>query len=563
MLDNNFKLSTIPYKRFTIEDFENRGREILKEFKEASSGEEQFAVHKKYYKLIQEMMTTKILVQLRHDGDVTDKFYEDEQDYYDEISPKVESFDTEYKKQLYNSKFRPYLEEKIGSIAFKDIEFNLKSFSDSIISLKQEENALTSQYAKLVAQIKIYFRGENLNLSLLSKYKTSKDRNVRIEATEARNKALAEIQDKFDDIYDKLVKNRTKQAQMLGYKNYVELGYYNMGRTTYGINEVRKLRDQVKKYLVPFADKIHEERRKRLGLNKLDAIDEGIYFKDGNPAPCGTADDIFKAGKKMYGELSPETNEFFNFMLDHELFDVLGRTNKSAGGYMDMLFTYKAPIIFANFNGTNHDVHVITHESGHAFQGYITRNDEIMEHNNIKMETAEIHSMSMEFFTDKWAELFFKDKADDFVKLHFEDSITFIPYGCMVDEFQEIIYSKPELTKEERRKVWLDLEKQYRPYMNFDHDVFSGEGRRWQLQTHIFMSPFYYIDYAIAQTCALQFKIKMDENYEDAWSKYLAFCKESAKDSLQNMLHNVGLNSPFDDNYIKNIVCELEKKYNR
>ena len=559
MLDNNFKLSTIPYKRFTIEDFENRGREILKEFKEASSGEEQFAVHKKYYKLIQEMMTTKILVQLRHDGDVTDKFYEDEQDYYDEISPKVESFDTEYKKQLYNSKFRPYLEEKIGSIAFKDIEFNLKSFSDSIISLKQEENALTSQYAKLVAQIKIYFRGETLNLSLLSKYKTSKDRNVRIEATEARNKALAEIQDKFDDIYDKLVKNRTKQAQMLGYKNYVELGYYNMGRTTYGINEVRKLRDQVKKYLVPFADKIHEERRKRLGLNKLDAIDEGIYFKDGNPAPYGTAEDIFKAGKKMYSELSPETNEFFNFMLDHELFDVLGRTNKAAGGYMDMLFTYKAPIIFANFNGTNHDVHVITHESGHAFQGYITRNDEIMEHNNIKMETAEIHSMSMEFFTDKWAELFFKDTADDFVKLHFEDSITFIPYGCMVDEFQEIIYSKPELTKEERRAVWQDLERQYRPYLNFEHDTFSGEGRRWQLQTHIFMSPFYYIDYAIAQTCALQFKIKMDENYEDAWAKYLAFCKESAKDSLQNMLRNVGLNSPFDENYIKNIISVLEK----
>lgn len=555
----NFKLTSLPYERVTIEASQEEGKKILKEFKEAQSGEEQFEVHKKYYKLINKMSTARILAQLRHDGDVTDKFYTEEQDYYDEISPKVTAFENEYKKELFNTKFRDYMEEKIGKIAFKDIEFDLKSFDESLIPLKQEENALTSQYRKLLAEIKIDFEGEKLNLSLLGKYTTSKDRDVRIKAIKARSAALTKIKDELDDIYDKLVKNRTEQAKKLGLNSYVELGYLIMGRTTYGIEEVRNFRNQVKKYLVPFASKLHDERRKRLGLEKLDSVDEGVYFLNGNPAPIGTADDIFAAGKKMYSELSPETKEFFDFMLDHELFDVLGRTNKAGGGYMDMLFDYKAPIIFANFNGTSGDVDVITHESGHAFQGFITRNDEVMEHNNIKMETAETHSMSMEFFAEKWMELFFGDRADEYRMMHLEDAIAFIPYGCMVDEFQEIIYSKPELTKSERLEVWKDLEKQYKPHLSFGNDEFEGEGRRWQRQHHIYECPFYYIDYCLAQTCALQFKIKMEENYEEAWEKYLAFAKESAKDSFQNMLHNVGLKSPFEDGYMEELVSKLDK----
>lgn len=555
----DFKLSSLPYERITIEAFEAEGKKILKEFKEAKTGEEQFEAHKKYYTLVKKMATARVLVQLRHDGDVTDKFYTEEQDYYDEIEPKITAFDNEYKKELYNTKFRDYMEEKIGKIAFKDIEFDLKSFNESLIPLKQEENALTSQYRKLIAEIKIDFEGEKLNLSLLGKYITSKDRDVRRKAVKARSEALNKIKDQLDDIYDKLVKNRTAQAKKLGLNSYVELGYLNMGRTTYGIEEVRNFRNQVKKFLVPFASKLHDERRKSLGLSKLDSVDEGVYFLNGNPAPIGTADDIFAAGKKMYSELSPETKEFFDFMLDHELFDVLGRTNKAGGGYMDMLQDYKAPIIFANFNGTSGDVDVITHECGHAFQGFITRNDEVMEHNNIKMETAETHSMSMEFFAEKWMELFFGDRADEYRDMHFKDAVIFIPYGCMVDEFQEIIYSKPELTKEERLEVWKDLEKQYKPHLAYENDEFEGEGRRWQRQLHIYECPFYYIDYCLAQTCALQFKIMMEENYEDAWNKYLAFAKESAKDSFNNMLNNVGLKSPFEDGYMEALVKKLDK----
>jgi M3 family oligoendopeptidase len=553
-----FKLSELPYERIKIQDFEKEALEILKEFNEAKDGEEQFLVHKKYYGLMTKVRTAMILAGMRHDGDVSNKFYEEEQEYYDEIAPKIESFEVKYQKLLFDSKYRAFLEKKIGEVPFKDIEIKLKAFDDVLIPLKQEENSLASRYNKLIAQINVEFRGEKLSLSLLGKYLKSKDRATRIQAAKARSEKLLTIKDELDEIYDKLVANRNEQAKAMKYDNFVELGYYNMQRNSYDKNDVANFRNQVKKFFVPLASKMHEERRKRLGIEKLDYIDEGVYFLDGNPIPIGDADDIFAAGKKMYGELSLETKEFFDFMLEHELFDVLGRPNKTAGGYMDMLMLYKAPIIFANFNGTSGDVDVMTHECGHAFQGYITRNDEIFEHNNITSETAEVHSMSMEFFTGKWMELFFGDRADDYRRMQLEDAIAFIPYGCMIDEFQEIIYAKPELTPAERREVWKELEKEYKPHLAFEGDEFFGDGRTWQMQNHVYNSPFYYIDYCLAQTCALQFKTRMDEDYEDAWKKYIEFCLESAKDYFPNMLHKVGFKSPFEDGFIKEIVDKIK-----
>jgi M3 family oligoendopeptidase len=558
LAEENFKLSELPYERITIEAFDKEASEITKEFNAARDGAEQFLAHKKYYSLMAKVRTAMILAGMRHDGDVSNKFYEAEQEYYDEISPKIQSFDVKYQKMLYNSKFRSYLESKIGQVPFKDIEIQMKAFDDVLIPLKQEENTLTSRYNKLIAQTKVEFKGETLNLSLLGKYLHSKDRKTRIEASKVRSEKLLTIADELDEIFDKLVANRNAQAKAMKYDNYVELGYYTMGRNSYDKNDVANFRNQVKKYFVPFASKMHEERRKRLGLDKLDYVDEGVYFLDGNPVPVGTADDIFAAGKKMYSELSPETKEFFDFMLNHELFDVLGRPNKVTGGYMDMLQLYKAPIIFANFNGTSDDVNVITHECGHAFQGFVTRNDEIVEHNNITSETAEVHSMSMEFFTEGWMNLFFGGRADDYRKMHLEDAIAFIPYGCMIDEFQEIVYAKPELTPAERREAWKKLEKEYKPHLAFEYDPFYGDGRTWQMQKHVFNWPFYYIDYCLAQTCALQFKVLMDENYKDAWQKYFAFCMQSAKDYFPNMLHNVGLRSPFEDGFMKELVEKIK-----
>ncbi len=554
------KCSQMPYTRVNMDEVKSFFEKLIADSKNAKSGEEQFELHKNYYKFMEDVYTNIKLGVFRHNIDTTEEFYAAENDYIDEITPLISKYVNDYSKVLYESPFRSYLEKKISKVAFKNIELQNKSIDDKILPLMQEENALISKYDKLIASAKIPFNGEELNISLLRKYLTDKDRDTRKRAWRALSEYFLSVTDQIDDIYDQLVKNRTKQAKELGYDNYVELGYNRMMRNAYRRAEVENFRKQVKESFVPFVVKIQEERKKQIGVDELKYYDNDMFFKNGNPAPTGTPEEIMKAGQQMYSELSPETKEFFDFMIENELFDVLGRKTKKAGGYMDFLPKYKSPIIFANFNGTSGDVDVITHECGHAFQGYVTRNDEITEHNDLTMETAEIHSMSMEYFTYGWMDRFFGDRSEDYLKMHLQDSITFIPYGCMVDEFQHIVYDNPDMTPAERKNVWKELEKTYRPWLDFDGDEFFGEGGYWQRQGHIFWNPFYYIDYVLASVVAMQFKVWMDKDYKDAWNHYLQLCKLSAKNFYEEELAEVGLKSPFKDGTIDDLVKNMSEK---
>lgn len=554
------KCSEMPYNRIDMDEVKAFFEKLIADSKNAKSGEEQFELHKKYYEFMKDIHTNRILGTFRHDCDTSDEFYTKENDYLDEVMPLISNLENDYSKVLFESPYRDYLESKISKVAFKNIELANKSIDEKILPLMQEENALVSRYDKIIASAKIPFDGEEYNLSLLRKFLTSDDRETRKRAWKAYSDYFTSVTGEIDEIFDKLVKNRTKQAKELGYDNFVELGYNRMNRNAYRRAEVENFRKQIKESFVPFVCEIQEMRRKQIGVDALKYYDNEVYYVNGNPAPTGTPEEILKSGQEMYRELSPETAEFFDFMTENELFDVLGRKTKKQGGYMDFLPKYKAPIIFANFNGTSGDVDVITHECGHAFQGYVTRDDEIKEHNDLTMETAEIHSMSMEYFTYQWMEKFFGDRADEYRKMHFMDAITFVPYGCMVDEFQHIIYDKPELTPAERKAVWADLEKQYRPWLDYEDDEFFTTGGWWQKQGHIFWDPFYYIDYVLASVVAMEFKVWMDKDFKDAWNHYLQLCKLSVKDFYENELKEVGLDSPFADGTIKGLVENLKKK---
>lgn len=554
------KFKDMPYERVEKEELEKALTGIMEEFKAASSGEEQFEIHKKYYELMDDVATNMTVANIRHDVDTTDSFYDKEKEYYDEMEPIINNLQISYDKLLYNSSYRDYLVGKIGPVAFKSMELSFKAFDEKLIPLMQEENNLVTSYNKLIASAKIDWEGETLNLSLMTPYLSHVDRDVRIRAWNKYTAFFEENGDKLDEIFDKLVKNRTAQARELGYENYVELGYYRMNRNCYGKEQVENFRRQVKEVWVPFVAKLNEKRKQRLGLDKLAYYDEKVYFQNGNPKPTGTPEEILQAGQKMYCELSDETREFFDFMMENQLFDVLGRKTKRAGGYMTYLPNYKSPFIFANFNGTSGDVDVITHECGHAFQGFISGKDPIREHANITMETAEIHSMSMEFFTEGWMDLFFGDRKQDYIDMHLEDSAAFIPYGCMVDEFQHIVYENPDMTPAQRNAAWRKLEMEYKPHLDYEDNKRFGEGGYWQRQLHIYNYPFYYIDYCLAQTCALQYKVWMDQDYKAAWQSYLKLCGLSASDFYVNMLKEVGLKLPFEEGCMKDMADKLEKK---
>lgn len=550
------------YTRPNMDEVEKKFMAALERFEAAGSVAEQEKAIQEINDVRNHLSTDFNLVYIRHSIDTNDEFYKEEQDFLDEIEPLTKSWDTKFYKALVKSPYRKELEEKWGTQLFALAECELKTFDDSIIEDLQLENKLTTKYSKLVASAKIDFNGKELTLAQLDPYTESEDREVRKQASEAKFGFFQENKQEFDDIFDQLVKVRTKMAKKLGYENFVELGYARMTRTDYNAEMVAKFRNQVKESIVPLVGKLAARQQERIGVDSLKYYDEGFKFQSGNAKPKGTPEWIIENGKQMYEELSEETKEFFQFMIDKNLMDLVAKKGKEAGGYCTYIPTYKTPYIFSNFNGTSGDIDVLTHEAGHAFQVYMSRDFEVPEYNWPTYEACEIHSMSMEFFTWPWMELFFKEDTEKYKFSHLSGSISFLPYGVAVDEFQHFVYENPEATPAERNQAWRKIEQKYMPGRDYDGNTYLETGGFWQRQGHIYRSPFYYIDYTLAQICALQYWKLSQEDQEKAWKSYLELCKQGGSKSFVDLVKFAGLRSPFEDGCVESVVGEIESYLN-
>lgn len=552
------KFSEYRYERPDVKAFEQKFKEQLNAFTSASTYEEQDEAMTRINKLRSEMDTLSQLVYIRHSIDTNDEFYKAEQDFFDENGPVIQEYITDYYRALVDSKFRAQLEDKWGRQLFQLAELSLKTFSPEIIEDLQQENKLTTEYSKLIASAKIQFEGEERTLSQLIPFQQSTDRNMRKRAMEASSGFMAENEANFDRIYDDLVKVRTKIAKKLGFNNYVELGYARMARTDYNAEMVANFRNQVLEHIVPVASKLKERQQKRIDVDQLLYYDENFSFKSGNATPKGDPDWIVNHGAKMYEELSPETHEFFTFMQENGLMDLVSKKGKQSGGYCTYISEYGAPFIFSNFNGTSGDIDVLTHEAGHAFQVYESRGFEVPEYGFPTYEACEIHSMSMEFFTWPWMDRFFEDEADKYRFDHLASGLIFIPYGVTVDEFQHFVYENPDATPAERKQAWREIERKYLPHRNYDDNAYLEQGGFWHKQGHIFSTPFYYIDYTLAQICAFQFWKKMHEDQSAAWADYLNLCRQGGSKSFTELVKVAGLISPFEDGCVTSVIGSIE-----
>ena len=551
---NNYK-----YEHLDLEKIKGEFSELIDSFEKAENVEGQIEAFDKIIKLRNHIETMQTLVSIRHSIDTNDEFYDKENEYMDEISPILFGFTNDFYKALVNSKFKEELIKKYGKLLFDLAENTLKVFSNEIIPDAQEENRLSSKYSKLIASAKIDFDGKELNLSQMVPYTQSKDRNVRIEAAKKVAQFFAENQEEFDNIYDSLVKVRTKMAQKMGYKNYVEFGYKQLSRLEYDAKMVEGYRKQVLENIVPLHTELRKRQEKRLGLEKLRFYDEAIKFNSGNADPHGSPEWILNHGKTMYEELSKETDEFFKFMTENNLLDLLSKKGKMSGGYCTYIPEHKAPFIFANFNGTAHDIDVLTHEAGHAFQVYQSRNFDVPEYLWPTYEACEIHSMSMEFLTWPWMKLFFENDTEKYKFIHLSEALLFIPYGVTVDEFQHWVYENPEVTPQERREKWLEIEKKYLPTRDYGEVDELKNGIFWFRQGHIFSSPFYYIDYTLAQVCAFQFWIKSREDREKAWQDYLNLCKLGGSKSFFELMKSANLKNPFEEGTLAAVIPKIKE----
>ncbi|MCM1524687.1 MAG: M3 family oligoendopeptidase [Ruminococcus sp.] len=557
------KFSEMNYRRPDMTEIGIAADNAAAAISAAVSADSAAAAYLEWDRISGEYSTMNSLCYIRHTINTEDEFYDRENGFFDDAGPEFTKYCQKVSRAAAESPFRPELEEKFGRVMFKNIDIDIKSFSPEIIPDMQEENKLSTEYEKLIASAQIDFDGKKLTLSQLSPYKEASDDVIRRSAWAAESAFYKEHAADLDRIYDDMVRVRHGMAKKMGFENYIPLGYLNMRRNCYTASDVAKFREHIIKHIVPAADRIRREQAQRIGVSfPLKYADAALFYRDGNAVPKGSPEDIIAAGSRFYHALSPVTGEFFDFMTENGLMDVLSRKGKAAGGYCTELPDFKSPFIFANFNGTQGDVEVITHEAGHAFAAYMSR-DIIPSDNQLPtLESCEIHSMTMEFFGWASAEDFFGNDADKFRYKHLADAILFLPYGTMVDHFQHIVYEHPEYSPEKRIEEWKRLTGIYMPWIDLDGSPFYGEGRAWQRQTHIYERPFYYIDYCLAQTAALEFWAIMQRDRNEALERYMTLVNLGGRETFDGLVSAAGLESPFGENALKTVAEAADKWLN-
>ena len=556
------KFKEMKYERPDLEEIKKEFADLVEQLKAAGSYEEAREIFLEKHRLEKKIHTQETLSEVRHSIDTRAEFYDGEVSFWNNALPELSEYSHKWTAAMLASPFRADFAAEFGNIMFINAELELKAFSPEIIPELKEEAELKTEYMRVIASAQIPFRGKTYTISQLAPFKNDPDDGIRLAAWKAEGKWYKEHQQKLDELYDSLVKVRDRMGRKLGYDGYTELGYYRMVRNCYTKADVERFRAAVRKYLVPAADSIYRKQAERTGLPyPLSFADAQLEFRDGNPKPQGSAEEILQAGDRFYRELSPETDAFFTTMREYELLDVLSTEGKEAGGFCTGLPDYGVPFIFANFNGTRHDVEVVTHEAGHAFACYMNSGRIPLSTVWPSMESCEVHSMSMEFFAWPWAEGFFGEQAAKFRFSHLASAIKFIPYGTMVDHFQHVMYEKPQMTPAERHAVWKELLGIYMPWLRLDGDIpFYAEGEGWQRQHHIYTNPFYYIDYCLAETVALGFWAKSQEDFGRAWEKYMTYTRMGGSETFTSLLEKAELDSPFEEKTLAG-VCEAAGRW--
>ena len=500
------------------------------------------------------------LVGLRFQQDTADAEAKAARDYADALSPEATGFEVAVKRRLLADTDRAGLEQLVGSHAVRLWETDVTTFDPVIAKDLEEEAKLGARYTEILSAAKLEIDGQSVNLAGIEPFAQALDRETRHRAERARWACFEAHGAELDEIYDKLVKLRHGMALKLGYENYTPLGYRRMRRVDYDAADVARYRDQVAEHVVPLIAKVMTARRQENGWDTLQFWDESLTDSAGNPTPAGDHDFLVAQAQILFDNMDKRLGDFYRLMNEGGFLDLKNRAAKAGGGFCTSFPTHGVPFVFANFNGTDHDIKVFTHEMGHAFQNWESRHQPGVDYLWPTFEAAEINSMGLEFLSHPQMGLMVGEAAADrFRRMHLIDSLAFLPYGVCVDHFQHEIYARPDMTPGERHAAWRALERRYMPWTDYGDLAYPEKGGRWQAKRHIYYLPFYYIDYTLALCCAMQFWVKSRRDYQGSLEAYIALCARGGSAPFQDLVRSAGLVSPFAPGALAEVVREAEK----
>jgi M3 family oligoendopeptidase len=494
------------------------------------------------------------LTRLRYTQDTRREDYREAQMALDRRTPTVTALDTAMKQRFLAAPARPALEDELGAQAFSLWDADVTTFRPAIADDLVRESELTREYTELLATASVAFDGEQRSLGGLGIYLQDPDRETRHAAERARWGAFAERSTRLDELFDELVKLRDAMARKLGFGSYTELGYRRMRRVDYGPDDVARYRDEVARVVVPFAHDLVRRCGAQAGLDRVHFWDEATLGVEKRVAPLGDRAWIVARTREAFDAIDPSLGEFAGMLIERDLLDVDNRPGKALGAYCTNFPTRRVPFVFANFNGSRGDVRTLMHELGHAFQSWRSRDKAAIDYLTPTLESAEIHSMSLEYLSWPQMERYFGADADAYRREHLLDAMLFLPYGVAVDHFQHLVYAHPAATPAERHEMWREMERRYLPWRDYGDLAYPAAGALWQEKRHIYVAPFYYIDYTLALCCALQFWVKADAERDAAMEAYVALCGRGGEAPFRDLVRSAGLRVPFESGALEDVV---------
>ncbi|MEX0819555.1 MAG: M3 family oligoendopeptidase [Pirellulaceae bacterium] len=499
------------------------------------------------------------LVDLRFNQDTSNPEYKQAREYSDELKPRLTDLAVRMKRKLIESPYRRELEATFGPQAFALWEADVLAFDPKIEADLVKEAKLEAEFTDLLASAKLKYQGDTYNFAGLAKFHVDRDRQVRYDSNAVKWQWFADNGEQLDRIYDEQVRLRTDMANKLGFDDFVGLGYKRMKRVDYDQADVERFRAAVREDVVPLTKELRRLQSESLGIDRVMFWDEGIFDPQGNPKPQGDHDWMIERATEMFDEMGGGLGEFFRLMNESHLMDLKNRDSKAGGGFCTDFPSFGLPYIFANFNGTKGDVEVFTHEMGHAFQSYCSREQPLLDYLFPTYESCEIHSMGLEFLAWPHMEKFFGQAAERFRQIHLIQALLFLPYGVAVDHFQHLVYANPDATPRQRHEIWREMEATYLPTRDCGDLPHLPTGGQWQFQRHIYLSPFYYIDYTLALTCALQFWVRSRADMAEAMEAYVALCQRGGAAPFRQLAESAGLISPFEEGSLREVVGQAHQ----
>ena len=508
-----------------------------------------------------DVLTMHNIASVRNRVNMLDPFYDEEMKWLNRNYPAVQVKEKQTESVVLDSPYLEDFEKEFGTILVQTIRNNRLFANEALIPLQVAEAELAHRYSNAASKAHAQLNGQDMNLYGILKVMQSTDRAQRRQAFEAWCALHESVADELEEIYEAQIDVHVRMAKTLGFDSYIDLIYLQRRRFDYTAADAAAFRQSILENVTPVVQKLFEQQRQRLGLDRLHWYDEALVFPDGNVDPEGTTAELVQKAQEMYRELSPETAEYFDYVVKYELYDLDSKIGKRPGGFCSTLPALKSPFVFANFNGTAADVEVLTHEAGHGFEDYTaSRIVPLMELARSTSEVNEIHSMTMEHFTYPWMEKFFGRETGKYLYQHLWGALNVLPYMCCVDEFQHRVYENPRMPRIERRGVWREIERKYMPWRDYDGNAFLESGAFWLKQQHIFLFPFYYIDYALAQTCAIQLFIRSLDDREAAWQDYLRLCRAGGSKGYFALLETAHLANPFVPGTLKDVIQRVAEQ---